>query len=124
MNGRPEDSLPDLRDLVRARTPARLLVGRAGTSYRTATQLDLCEDHAVAVDAVRAEMDLPRDLVDRWAIIEARSRATSKAEYLLRPDLGRRLDAESSRLISLSCPPGVSLQVIIGDGLSPAAVAA
>ncbi len=46
---------------LRARTPARLIVGRAGTSYRTATQLELREDHAAAVDAVQAELDIERD---------------------------------------------------------------
>ena len=124
----PDESLPDLIDLVRARTPARLLVGRAGSSYRTETHLDLLEDHAAAMDAVRSEMDLARDLgaafLDRWGLFEARSLATSKPEYLLRPDLGRRLDLDSAELIRRSCPRGVDLQVVIGDGLSPAAVAA
>ena len=40
-------------DALRARTPARLVVGRAGAAYRTATQLELREDHAAAVDAER-----------------------------------------------------------------------
>ena len=47
---------------VRGRTPARLLVGRAGTAYRTGTQLELRRDHAAAADAVQAELDLERDL--------------------------------------------------------------
>jgi ethanolamine ammonia-lyase small subunit len=122
------EPLPDLIDLVRARTPARLLVGRAGSSYRTETFLDLREDHAAAMDAVRSEMDLARDFgpefVDRWDLFEARSQATNKAEYLLRPDLGRRLDPDSTGLIRRNCPSGIDLQVAIGDGLSPAAVAA
>src|SRR5271167_4022218 len=94
------EPLPDLLGLVKARTPARLLVGRAGSSYRTETQLDLREDHAAAMDAVRSEMDLARDFdvefLERWKMLEVRSRATSKAEYLLRPDLGRQLDPEGS----------------------------
>src|SRR5258707_13687172 len=45
--------LPELMQAVRARTPARILVGRAGPSYRTATQLELRQDHAAAVDAVQ-----------------------------------------------------------------------
>ena len=127
--GDPRDeSPPDLLDLVRARTPARLLVGRAGSSYRTETHLDLLEDHAAAMDAVRSEMDLGRDFgrdfLDRWGLFEARSLATSKPEYLLRPDLGRRLDLDSSGRIARSCARGAEIQVVIGDGLSPAAVAA
>jgi ethanolamine ammonia-lyase small subunit len=122
------EPLPDLIDLVRKRTPARLLVGRAGSSYRTITQLELREDHAAAMDAVRSEMDLLRDFgpefIERWGLFEARSQASNKAEYLLRPDLGRRLDPTSSDSIGRNCPKGVDLQVAIGDGLSPAAVAA
>ena len=50
--------LPEIVRKIRARTPARLLVGRAGAAYRTDTQLDLREAHAAARDAVRAELDL------------------------------------------------------------------
>jgi ethanolamine ammonia-lyase small subunit len=124
----PEETpLPALIDLVRARTPARLLVGRSGSSYRTVTQLDLREDHAAARDAVLSELDLERDLgrefVELHRLFLVHSRAASKAEYLLRPDLGRRLDPESAERISRECPGGVDLQFVIGDGLSPAAVA-
>jgi len=47
---------------IRSRTPARLLVGRAGAAYRTNTQLDLREAHAAARDAVRDELDLETTL--------------------------------------------------------------
>jgi ethanolamine ammonia-lyase small subunit len=128
MEDRDNESLPDLIDLVRKRTPARLLVGRAGSSYRTETLLDLREDHAAAMDAVRSEMDLTRDFgpefIERWGLFEARTQALNKPEYLLRPDLGRRLDNGSANLIRRNCPRATDLQVIIGDGLSPAAVAA
>ena len=49
---------PELVRKIRARTPARILVGRAGPAYRTETQLQLREDHAAARDAVRAELDV------------------------------------------------------------------
>lgn len=58
----PPASLATLIALARSRTPARVLVGRAGSSYRTETQLALREDHAAAVDAVHAEVDPGRDL--------------------------------------------------------------
>jgi ethanolamine ammonia-lyase small subunit len=110
-----------------ARTPARVLVGRAGASYRTGTQLDLRRDHAAAVDAVRDELDLHRDLgadfVARWSLVEVRSQARDKAEYLARPDLGRRFAAEAATGLS-GFPRGADLQVAVGDGLSAAAVAA
>jgi ethanolamine ammonia-lyase small subunit len=121
----PEDALK-LLSWVRARTPARLLVGRAGPAYRTSTQLELRQDHAAAVDAVRAELDLVADLgkefVDRWQLFEVRSQAASKAEYLLRPDLGRRLHPDGVQEIRCHCLPGADLQIVIGDGLSVAAV--
>ena len=111
---------------IRARTPARILVGRAGPSYRTATQLDLRQDHAAAVDAVHAELDLGKDFgqefVQRWALFEVQTCAGSKAEYLLRPDLGRRLSSAARAEILRCCSAGVDLQVAIGDGLSAAAV--
>src|SRR5437667_9134572 len=92
----PPADLPDLLQAVRARTPARILVGRAGPSYRTATQLELRQDHAAAVDAVHAELDPARDFgpdfVERWGLFQVQTRAGSKAEYLMRPDLGRRLN--------------------------------
>src|SRR5438876_6609601 len=96
-------------ELARARTPARLLVGRAGTSYRSATQLELRADHAAARDAVYAEFDLVRDLgaqlVDELQIFQVTTQAQSRSEYLLRPDLGRRLSAESTALVAQRCPP-------------------
>ncbi len=118
----------ELLAAVRARTPARILTGRAGPSYRTATQLELRRDHAAALDAVHAEVDPERDLgidlVRRFQLFEVRTRAGSKEEYLLRPDLGRRLDDAARELIRKECPAGCVLQVVIGDGLSAAAVAA
>jgi ethanolamine ammonia-lyase small subunit len=112
---------------ARARTPARVLVGRVGSSYRTETLLTLREDHASAVDAVHAEIDLERDLgrefVERWGLFEVTTLAKGKAEYLLRPDLGRRLDDRGVEALG-RCPIGCDLQVAIGDGLSSAAVVA
>src|SRR5437588_12004116 len=88
--------LPALMQAIRARTPARILVGRAGPAYRTATQLELRQDHAAALDAVHAELDLQRDFgrdfVERWRLFQANSQASNKTEYLMRPDLGRHLD--------------------------------
>jgi ethanolamine ammonia-lyase small subunit len=118
--------LPEALHLVRARTPARILVGRAGPAYRTDTQLALRQDHAAALDAVHADVSLPRDfgpdLVERYRLFEVASRAADKAEYLLRPDLGRRLDDGAREEVVRACPRGVDLQVVIGDGLSAAAV--
>lgn len=120
--------LPEIVRKIRARTPARLLAGRAGAAYRTATQIELREDHAAARDAVRAELDLDEAFgaafVERWQLFEVRTKATRKDEYLLRPDLGRHFDDASRGLIRERCSRGNDLQIAIGDGLSVTAVAA
>ena len=121
----PSD-LPEIVRKIRARTPARLLAGRAGAGYRTATQLELREVHAAARDAVRAELDLSKafgaEFVRRWRLFEVRTKATSKDEYLLRPDLGRHFEDASCELIQRRCRRGCDLQIAIGDGLSAPAV--
>ena len=133
MTGEPDDLVlqgwPEIVRRVRARTPARLLAGRAGSAYRTNTQLELRHAHAAARDAVRTELDLDRDLgaefVERWKLSELSTQATSKDEYLLRPDLGRCFSAESRAELALErrFPRGCDLQIAIGDGLSVTAVA-
>jgi ethanolamine ammonia-lyase small subunit len=85
---------PEIVRRIRTRTPARLLVGRAGAAYLTGTQLELREAHAAARDAVRAEIDArttfsPRFL-EEWNLFEVSTRAGNRGEFLLRPDLGRR----------------------------------
>src|SRR5262245_57492326 len=108
---------------VRARTPARILVGRAGPAYRTSTHLELRADHAAARDAVWAEIDLQRDLPG-LGLVAVSTRATTKHEYLLRPDLGRQLDDQARWTLSQRESRGADLQIVVGDGLSAAAVKA
>jgi ethanolamine ammonia-lyase small subunit len=112
---------------VRERTPARILVGRAGSSYRTPTLLELRRDRAAAIDAVHAEVEMERDLggdlVRRFHLFEVHTQAGSKEEYLRRPDLGRRLDDAARETLRKECPAGCVVQTVIGDGLSAAAVA-
>jgi ethanolamine ammonia-lyase small subunit len=88
----------------------------------------LRQDRAAAQDAVHVELDLERDLgrelLNYWALFEVGTRASTKAEYLLRPDLGRSLDDDASVEIARQCPAGADLQVAVGDGLSPKAVIA
>jgi ethanolamine ammonia-lyase small subunit len=111
-----------------SRTPARIFVGRTGLAYPTATQLDLRRDHAFAIDAVLAEIDVNRDLdpelVERFKLFEARTQADSKHRFLMRPDLGRVLASGSRDDVLRNCPKATDLQVVIGDGLSAAAVGA
>jgi ethanolamine ammonia-lyase small subunit len=110
-----------LHDVVEARaivdaTPARLVQGRTGTRYLTDTYVQLRAEHAVALDAVHAQVP------DGWAaqhgLVALQSRCKSHAEYLLQPDLGRRLDDDSRARLLREATPGVDVQVIAGDGLS------
>ena len=117
---------PELIERIRARTPARVLAGRTGAAYRTATQLELRQAHAAARDAVRAELDLEQDLgpgfVQQWKLFAVSTMAASKDEYLQRPDLGRRLDDGARAQLAARCAPQADLQIVIGDGLSVTAV--
>ena len=118
---------PEIVRQVRARTPARLLAGRAGASYLTQTQLDLRAAHASARDAIRVELDLDRHFGDAfvrdYGLFEARTQASDKDSYLLHPELGRQFSEESRRAISQRCPKGCDLQIVFGDGLSVTALA-
>ena len=119
---------PEAIRRVRERTPARVLTGRSGSSYTTASQLELRQAHAEAVDAVRNELDLSTTLgasfSAAWKLFEVSTLAASKSEFLLRPDLGRRFSEAASATIRQRCQKNVELQIVIGDGLSVAAVAA
>src|SRR5580700_4192548 len=119
---------PDILRKIRERTPARILVGRAGSAYRTSTQLELREAHAAARDAVRAELDLESvfgaPFIKQWNLFEVCTEACSKEKYLLQPDLGRRLNEPSRQEVTKRCTLGNDIQIAIGDGLSVTAVAA
>jgi ethanolamine ammonia-lyase small subunit len=121
-------SWPESVHRVRARTPARLLQGRAGAGYLTDTQLDLRAAHAAARDAVRMELDAGAicgaGFWDEWRLFETATRARTKDQYLRYPDLGRRFDEASRSDIARRCAPRVRLQIAIGDGLSVPALAA
>lgn len=107
-------------------TAARVFLGRSGTSYRTATHLRLRADHAAARDALREEIDLDAapmsDLVTDLGLIEVTTAASTLEEHLARPDRGRRLSAEAAETLRHSCPTGMDVQFLVGDGLSPRAV--
>ena len=115
-------SIRDLRDL----TPARVGLGLAGASLPTQALLEFTLDHARARDAVHARFDvsaLMRGLGELG--LEASSvssRALNRKDYLRRPDLGRMLDPESQQLLASGAGGARRLAIVVGDGLSPAAV--
>ena len=85
---------------MRRATPARLGVGRAGPRYTTAALLQFRADHARAIDAVITEVS-PR-WVKRSGLLEVRSRAATRQDFLLRPELGRMLLDEDAAPASAS----------------------
>jgi ethanolamine ammonia-lyase small subunit len=126
LSGKLQQQWPEVVRQIRERTPARVLSGRAGSSYLTRSQLELREAHADAVDSVRDELHLLSTLGSEfchcWKLFEISTCATSKAEFLLRPDFGRRLSDDARSAIAAKCKRDVDLQIVIGDGLSVAAV--
>jgi len=118
--------LESLLQAARARTPARVFRGRLDGGYTTASALGLRADHAAARDAVHAALDLEgpdlAPIVAEHDVLALESAAGDHRRHLLRPDLGRRLSDESRALVREHGTRGAGLQVIIGDGLSAAAV--
>ncbi len=101
-------------------TSARLAVGRAGPRPRTRTMLLFGADHAVTQDAIFG--DVPTELLDSFGLFTVQTQVTDQDEYLLRPDLGRRLSDEARKVVAERCVKKPQVQVVVGDGLSAAAV--
>jgi ethanolamine ammonia-lyase small subunit len=112
-------------DRLRELTPARVGLGRAGSSLPTGALLAFTLDHARARDAVHAAFDisgLTAGLADLGLkALQVSSQAHARRDYLRRPDLGRMLDPASRRALA-DQGGACQLAVVIGDGLSPAAV--
>ena len=125
-------------------TPARIALGRVGVSQPTEALLSFSMAHASARDAVYEPLDLAElatqlagadaassdlaspqasepGITPRW--IPVQSRATDRAQYLRRPDLGRRLNpASRERLVDQArawrADHRPDLVFVIADGLS------
>ena len=107
---------------LKSRTPARLGSGRAGARYKTLTMLRFRADHAAAQDAVFSQVS--QEFAPKAGMAEVKTRCQSKEEYLTRPDLGRCFDEENARAIRAAVPGTPRVQLLVGDGLSGAAVTA
>ena len=121
----PQNPWLELRRL----TPARIALGRTGTSLPTRAQLDFQYAHAQARDAVHLPFDhagLSAQLAERQRdSLLLHSAATDRNSYLQRPDLGRRLSDQSAQTLreyALANPGGVDLVIVVADGLSALAV--
>lgn len=105
---------------LKSKTPARLGVGRAGPRYKTITLLRFRADHAAAQDSVFSQV--PEEFYKSAGLVYAKTQCRDKDEYLTRPDLGRRFDPENEKIIREALPKKPRVQLVIGDGLSSAAV--
>jgi ethanolamine ammonia-lyase small subunit len=118
----PPGSLTRLREL----TPARVGLGRAGASLPTAALLGFTLDHARARDAVHAAFDHAGLVAGLSGLglqpVLLSSQARNRRDYLRRPDLGRMLDPASRDLLAGHSGSPHQLALVVGDGLSPAAV--
>ena len=107
---------------MKAKTPARLGCGRAGARYKTLTMLRFRADHAAAQDTVFSQV--PEDYGASHGFVAVQTRCQSKDQYLTRPDLGRTFDAENLAVLQKALPKNPQVQLVIGDGLSSAAILA
>lgn len=121
----PQNPWLELRRL----TPARIALGRTGTSLPTRAQLDFQFAHAQARDAVHLAFDhgqISSQLSQRGReTLLLHSAAQDRHNYLQRPDLGRKLSDESAQTLrdyASAHPDGIDLVIVVADGLSALAV--
>ena len=107
---------------MKERTPARLGSGKAGPRYKTLTMLRFRADHAAAQDAVFSQV--PEDFAAKNGMAEVQTKCHDKDEYLTRPDHGRCFDEENQKKIRAAIPGTPRVQIVVGDGLSSAAITA
>ena len=107
---------------LKEKTPARLGSGRAGPRYKTLTMLRFRADHAAAQDAVFSQV--PEDFGEKNGLVCLQTMCKDKDEYLTRPDKGRRFDEENQKKLRTAISGKPRVQLVIGDGLSSAAILA
>ena len=107
---------------MKEKTPARLGSGRAGPRYKTLTMLRFRADHAAAQDAVFSQV--PEDFAQKNGLVSVQTCCKDKDEYLTRPDHGRCFDENNQNIIRSAISGTPKVQVVVGDGLSSAAISA
>ena len=107
---------------LKQRTPARLGSGKAGARYKTLTMLRFRADHAAAQDAVFSQV--PEDFAEKNGLVPVQTKCKDKDQYLTRPDMGRCFDEENQQKIRSAVSGTPRVQIVIGDGLSSAAILA
>ncbi len=109
-------------DSLRRHTPARIGLERSGASLATGPLLSARLAHARARDAVHEPLDETR-LGDELGVlglpvVVVSSGAENRQQYLLRPDLGRRLAPGAETLLTPHAQGDIDVVFVITDGLS------
>ncbi len=123
------EKLPAIDGLaaLKASTPARIFLPCAGAAVATGANLAFQLAHAQARDSVEDHLDtqaLMKELHQRgWESVCVESAAPNRRAYLMRPDLGRRLDDPSRARLSTLAGDG-DILFVVADGLSARAVTA
>lgn len=123
--------LPDPWVQLKSFTRARIALGRVGSSLPTHEVLDFGLAHAMARDAVHLALDV--DALEKviqaqdFKTFRVKSMAPDRANYLLRPDWGRRLNEQSLMQLqnlnqTFSAEKPIDFLIVVGDGLSSLAV--
>jgi ethanolamine ammonia-lyase small subunit len=118
---------------LREYTGARIALGHCGVSMPTEEHLSFQMNHAMARDAVNLPLDLEKlrkDIIKELVLPREKeplivsSSASSRKEFLIRPDLGRILSSESREKLvkAATIIPEPDVAIIIGDGLSAIAM--
>lgn len=106
----------------KAKTPARLGIGRAGLRMKTEPLLRYRADHAVAMDAVFS--DVSEDFLKEMNLKTYQTLCDNKDVFLTRPDLGRNFSEETLAEMKKDCENNPAVQVYVSDGLSSTAIEA
>lgn len=111
---------PEALKMMRKATPARIAIGKCGTRQKTAPYLNFLADHAAAQDAVF--MDVSDEFLQKNNLMKVQTIVKDKDEYLMKPDLGKKLSEDSRKVVLEKIEKGKQVQIIVVDGLSSTAI--
>lgn len=109
-------------------TAARIALGRTGVSLPTDKSLSFLFDHARAKDAVLVSYDYraiaaQAEKITGEKALMVKSAAADRKEYLMRPDLGRKLsEASGETLKNFIIDNSIDISITAADGLSARAI--
>ena len=120
-SAKPDDPV----DLLKEFTAARIGIGRVGASIPTKQMLNFKLAHAHARDAVYSVLDIDTIInhlkIFNLPVLLLHSKAENRAQYLQRPDLGRKLKKSSANQLKAHAG-NYDVCLIIADGLSASAI--